>query len=79
MRKTQKENVVLIEAVKIFKIQRRHFHYCKVIRNMLKFENFKVDYKMRVDLEILWSLWVSISPKFVFLAHPTIRSPTVEK
>ena len=79
MRRTQKENVVLIKAVKTFKIQRRHFYYCKVIRNMLQFENFKVDYKSRVDLEILWSLWVSISPKFVFLALPTIFSPTVEK
>ena len=48
------------------------FYYYKVIRNMLQFENFKVDYKIRVDLEILWSLWVSISPKFVFLALPTI-------
>ena len=55
------------------------FYYYKVIRNMLQFENFKVDYKIRVDLAILWSLWVSISPKFVFLALPTICSPTVEK
>ena len=63
------ENVVLIKVVKTFKIQRRHFYYCKVIRNMLQFENFKVDYKIRVDFEILWSLWVSIS-KVCFHGSP---------
>ena len=66
-------------SVKIFKIQRRPFYYCKVTKDMLEFQNFKVDYKIRVDLGTLWSLWVSISPKFVFLALPTICSPTVEK